>query len=57
VALDGLLADDEDLADLAARVPLGDELDHLGLARGERVGRRGGVRALEVRADERADSR
>ena len=58
VALDGLLADHERLGDLVAGVPLGDQLDDLELARGQRVrpaaARR--ARALEEVADQRASS-
>jgi hypothetical protein len=37
VAVDGLAADHEQLGDLVARVSLGDELEHLELARGQRI--------------------
>jgi hypothetical protein len=37
VALDGALADDEQVGDLPGRVPLGDELDDLRLALGQRI--------------------
>src|SRR5919202_2569264 len=56
VRLDGLLADRQQLGDLAVRVALGDELDDLLLARGERVlgDLLAGPRASDVVAHERA---
>src|SRR5687767_7306850 len=57
MALDGLLADDQQLGDLARRVRLRDELEHLGLARGQRplLERAALPDALEPVAHERAD--
>src|SRR4051794_17432310 len=55
MALDGLLADRQELGDVAARVALGDELDDLDLARRQRIlaQRLARPRALEVVADQR----
>ena len=49
MVLDRLLADDESVGDLVARMPLGHELDDLQLARGERVGRRPSPRLARSR--------
>src|SRR3954470_2623429 len=46
MAVDGLAADEEHAGDLIARVPLGDELDHLELTWRERI--QGGRVAVEV---------
>src|SRR5689334_600933 len=55
VAVDGLAADDEQLGDLVAGVPFGDELEDLELARGQRVDILAAAGALEVVAHERRD--
>src|SRR5919106_3517493 len=58
VALNGVFAEVQHLGDLAAAVALGDQLDHLGLALGQRVAAAGlaALGALEVLAHERTDS-
>src|SRR3954470_4936521 len=49
MAVDGLAADDQHRGDLVARVPFGDQLEDLELARGQRIqsGRLAVLRALE----------
>src|SRR5919202_4048302 len=55
VAVDGLAADHEQLGDLVAGVALGAELEHLELARGQRMEAVVVARAVEVVLDERRD--